>query len=306
VGTNQCFTCHRPQTDSWSATKHAHAFTNLPKKYQQDAGCLNCHVTAFGQPGGFAAGTDKDLLMVGCESCHGPGSHHIDAAKRFVLANPGEEAAIEKEMRETVTKMPSDAVCSGCHVTQSHGVHPRYDGQKIQASAVALSPQSCPAMVVPTHSNSFPSVPQGRYTVKTCGACHYDEYKRWRVEKHSDLSSKLPAKYTTDQSCASCHRIGEPTTQFANAANAGNDPHHKAIGVACEACHGPALEHVRFNRQFISGPPLTSSLEQRSRNLLRQAKPRAACVLCHADQGHKQHPTFENATGQNTQPAVPQ
>ncbi len=73
AGTNQCFQCHRPQTNSWSATRHAHAYTDLPQPYQSNAACLKCHVTGFGQPSGFVAGGDKDLLMVGCETCHGPG-----------------------------------------------------------------------------------------------------------------------------------------------------------------------------------------------------------------------------------------
>ena len=119
IGTNQCFQCHRPQTNAWSETKHAHAFTDVPKKYQNDSSCLKCHVTGFGQSSGFVAGSDKDLLMVGCEACHGPGAAHVDAAKRFVLADPGEEAKIEKEMKETITKTPSDKVCSSCHIQAS-------------------------------------------------------------------------------------------------------------------------------------------------------------------------------------------
>ena len=129
VGTNQCFTCHRPQTDTWSETKHAHALSTIPKKYQNDPGCLKCHATGFGQASGYVAGTEKDLSMVGCEACHGPGSLHIDAAKRFVLANLGEEAAIEKEMKQTIVKTPADAVCIGCHIMQAHQQHPAFDGQ---------------------------------------------------------------------------------------------------------------------------------------------------------------------------------
>ena len=107
MGTNKCYICHRRQTDAWSETKHAHAVTNVPEKYRNDPACLKCHVTAFGKEGGYASGTDKDLLMVGCEACHGPGAQHIDAAQRFVLANPGEEAKIEKEMRSTIVKTPA-------------------------------------------------------------------------------------------------------------------------------------------------------------------------------------------------------
>ena len=240
AGTNQCFTCHRPQTNTWSETKHAHSFTDVPKKYQNDPMCLNCHVTAFGQPGGYVAGTDKDLLMVGCEACHGPGAQHIDAAKRFVLADPGEEAKIEKEMRETIIKTPSDKVCIACHITQAHQMHPAYEGQRPPVtSGPDIHGNPCTPVMYgskPTAATSSYS-PSSKYTVKTCGGCHYDAYKQWRVEKHSDLFAMLPAKYQSDQSCVSCHQ------------NAGSLPkspsgqpelHHNRVGLACESCHGPA------------------------------------------------------------------
>jgi hypothetical protein len=289
VGTNQCFTCHRPQTNTWSETKHAHAFTDLPKKYQGDASCLKCHVTGFGQPAGFVAGTDKDLLMVGCETCHGPGEKHIDAAKRFVLADPGEEAKIEKELRDTIRKMPPDRVCISCHIGQAHQKHPAYDGQP--SSTTDGRKDRLSDSVVSAAYHASPAGPRAsHYTVKTCGGCHYDQYQRWRRETHADLFAMLPAKYQSDQSCVSCHR----SAGFAvMSAPSGADPHHERIGVACESCHGPALEHIRFNKQFISGPRLGPKLELAARNTIRKGKSATSCIDCHASQGHKEHPKVE-------------
>jgi hypothetical protein len=278
TGTNQCFICHRPQTDSWSESKHAQAFTSVPEAYRRDASCLKCHVTAFGELAGFVAGADKDLLMVGCESCHGPGALHIDAAKRFVLATPEEEAKVEKQMRETIVKTPTDSVCIKCHVTQAHEHHPAYYGQPQQFAHRGLGKSGAPAW----HYSG--------YSVKTCGSCHYDRYKHWTSERHSELSGRLPAKYRTDQGCAACH---PKTNAGAISPRASADPHDQRIGAACESCHGPGLEHVQFTMRFISSPALSPSQEQAARQAMRKERPKTSCIQCHVGQSHKKHPEYE-------------
>lgn len=291
-GTNECFACHRPQTDAWSETKHANAHSVLPKQYQNDSKCLKCHVTGFGEQDGFVVGTNKDLLMVGCESCHGPGSLHIDAAKRFVLANPGEEAAIEKEMRETIIKTPSDSNCTHCHTTQAHGHHPAYEGQPAAAPVDRSSVPCCAALAVA--SNVEPAViTRGRpvqYSVKTCGGCHYDRYKAWRGETHSRLASVLPARYANEKSCLACHTMdGSDIVPITLA----GDPHFGRVGTSCESCHGPALDHVHFNKRYVVGPTLGSRLEQAARDSIRKGKPNTTCIECHLIHRHKEHPPFE-------------
>jgi hypothetical protein len=291
VGTNKCYICHRRQTDAWSETKHAHAFTDVPEKYRNDPACLKCHLTAFGKEGGYTSGTDKDLLMVGCEACHGPGAQHIDAAQRFVLANPGEEAKIEKEMRSTILKTPPDTVCASCHTTQAHQPHPPYDGAPAKVAS-ALVVACDPAMSAAPHSTvaAAPVHSATRYSIKTCGGCHYDQYKQWGAEKHSELSKMLPKRYSHDPSCQNCH---PNASSVVSNPNASADSHHNWIGVACESCHGPALEHVLFNKQFISGPPLGPKLEQAARNAIRDGKPASTCVQCHIRSGHKEHVAYE-------------
>jgi hypothetical protein len=290
VGTNQCFTCHRAQADSWSETNHAQAYAHLAEKYRNDAACLNCHVTAFDEASGYVTGTEKDLLMVGCESCHGPGALHIDAAQRFLLATGAEEAKIEQEIRNTVIKTPTDAVCITCHTKQAHGSHPPYDDTLPAPGAdrgirQSNRPSSVAARMT---SAAVPTRYIPGYSVKTCGSCHYDHYLRWRTEKHSDLTAVLPGKYVADQNCRTCH----VDAGFAGSFTA-IQSHSSVIGVACESCHGPALEHVRFNVQFIHGPPLGPRLEQAARDSIRKEKPVTACVQCHLGESHKEHPQFE-------------
>jgi hypothetical protein len=290
VGTNQCFTCHRAQANDWSETNHAQAHNHLPEKYRNDAACLKCHVTAFAKPTGYVAGTEKDLLMVGCESCHGPGALHIDAAQRFLLATAADEARIEQEIRETIVKTPTDAVCVTCHTTQAHGSHPHYeDTLPAQPPSGSISQSNRPTSAT-AHMAS--ATAQTRYipgySVKTCGSCHYDQYLMWRTEKHSALAAALPAKHIADESCRACHvDAGFPGGLVSNQL----DP--ARVGVACESCHGPALEHVRFNVRFIHAPTLGPKLEQAARDSIRRGRPASTCVQCHVGQSHKEHPQIE-------------
>ncbi len=144
--------------------------------------------------------------MVGCEACHGPGARHVDAAQRFVLANPGEEAKIEQEMRATIVKTPPDTVCAACHKVQAHQKHPAYDGPSSSKDKSTPVVVCDPALSIAPRLTSTARMPSSsRYSTKTCGGCHYVQYKQWSTEKHSALSWMLPAKYLNDQSCQNCH-----------------------------------------------------------------------------------------------------
>ena len=81
VGGEQCLHCHRDAADSWRSTKHAGAVATLRTQGQAESlDCLACHSTGLLVEGGYDP-LEPDLLMaaVGCENCHGPGSHHIEA-----------------------------------------------------------------------------------------------------------------------------------------------------------------------------------------------------------------------------------
>lgn len=89
VGSAACARCHEGIYQSWRATPHAQALRTLRRlEYAHDPECLTCHVQGptrlpdgrFTWPtSGF---TDPDesahLGGVGCESCHGPGSRHVE------------------------------------------------------------------------------------------------------------------------------------------------------------------------------------------------------------------------------------
>jgi len=79
VGAAACGACHPEQLRQWAASKHARALASLERKRQEvNPECVKCHVTAYGEVGGYRPGPagGVDLGNVQCEACHGFGREH--------------------------------------------------------------------------------------------------------------------------------------------------------------------------------------------------------------------------------------
>jgi hypothetical protein len=74
--------CHSTQFTAWTESKHSRALENLEAKDPKRAGlaeCIRCHTVGFGFEGGYSPGGAPEVLgAVGCESCHGPASNHLE------------------------------------------------------------------------------------------------------------------------------------------------------------------------------------------------------------------------------------
>lgn len=81
LGLGACQSCHVEQFDVYAKTRHSHAYATLSaQSVHRDTNCVGCHVTGFGEAGGFPGvrlrGASVDLIDVQCEACHGPGKDH--------------------------------------------------------------------------------------------------------------------------------------------------------------------------------------------------------------------------------------
>jgi hypothetical protein len=79
AGTPACISCHPSAAKIWDQTAHSQAFASLAgKKAEADPNCIGCHTVGFGTASGYQRQMQGSrLASVGCESCHGPGSLHV-------------------------------------------------------------------------------------------------------------------------------------------------------------------------------------------------------------------------------------
>lgn len=114
VGPSACKKCHFKEYKSWQAMKHAEAFASLPADKKADPECVKCHVTGYGEAGGYTSEADTpDMLNVSCEMCHGPGSEHAAFAKENKDKVKTDEA-VKKELTSKIEKHLTNA-CIRCH-----------------------------------------------------------------------------------------------------------------------------------------------------------------------------------------------
>ena len=121
VGNEACADCHGAAMEVLEKSKHFDAWKVLLERekkeeipYTQNPDCVSCHSMGYGEKGGFVnAKKSKDLVSVGCESCHGPGSKHVDAMEN--LPPDTELADIEAALKKGALIKANSAGCYVCH-----------------------------------------------------------------------------------------------------------------------------------------------------------------------------------------------
>ena len=85
VGSKACKECHEDEYNNFTNyAKKARSYEHIMKMRkdvteEEFRGCLKCHTTGYGEPGGFVS-VEKtpELKEAGCEVCHGSGSKHCN------------------------------------------------------------------------------------------------------------------------------------------------------------------------------------------------------------------------------------
>lgn len=80
TGSESCSACHAEDYAIWQKSGHARAFEALLyRQSDADPNCIACHTIGFGSESGYRRDfAGKRMTHVGCESCHGPGSTHVE------------------------------------------------------------------------------------------------------------------------------------------------------------------------------------------------------------------------------------
>lgn len=101
VGSEVCGDCHEESYEIWEKSKHSKAWETLEKaegkRYPWPIthypDCISCHTDGYGYESGFInPEKTPELGGVGCESCHGPGSVHIEeeTPESIIRSEPGD------------------------------------------------------------------------------------------------------------------------------------------------------------------------------------------------------------------------
>jgi hypothetical protein len=127
AGSEACKSCHEEDFRAWKKSKHAEAWKSLVRKdAQYNPDCQRCHVTGYGEWGGFATvrGT-PNRIEVGCESCHGMSQAHCK--------NTSIRTQFAEQSRDR---------CRHCHDRENS---PRFDYETYWAKIQHGKPAAAPA-----------------------------------------------------------------------------------------------------------------------------------------------------------------
>lgn len=107
IGDNakKCAMCHKDQVAAWSKWEMSKSWDKLSDEEKKKDECIKCHVTGYGQEGGWVS-FEKTPQLVGvqCEACHGPMGAHMKVPMT------------DAEGRKAATKTPDEKNCLLCHI----------------------------------------------------------------------------------------------------------------------------------------------------------------------------------------------
>jgi hypothetical protein len=244
----------------------------------ESSNCQNCHgsqiaVTYDAQQRRYE--THYQSLTINCESCHGPGKHHIE-----IVSKPGFENLTDVGMEPlaTLSKDRSLAVCFQCHATKDViREEPYLPGAPLENYFSLKLPIFEEAFTVDGRVRDFGYQSTHLFSdcylngSMTCVDCHDPHSQRYR-----DVFGKPLAGRFDNGQCTSCHA--------SKAVKPEAHSHHKAEspGNACVACHMPYLQHqsvgerLMFARSDHSIPIPRPEFDQR-------IGIENACQKCHRD-----------------------
>ena len=228
--------------------------------YVGEAKCLECHDEQRrgyeGSPHHRVSDPRSPAAKEGCESCHGPGSRHID--------DPGANPL------KVFTKLPPEQVNATCTTCHNRGEHALWDGSQHEARRLACT--TCHSV----HDYKSPTKQLKEKTqAAVCAPCH-----REKIAK-VDRSGHMPVREGKLE-CTTCHNIhGATNVRLLRKGD--------SIAELCTSCHadkrGPYLwEHPPSRDGCVTCHDPHGSSNER----MLVAKPPILCQRCHV---HTRHPS---------------
>lgn len=273
----ECAICHAAVTAKWAQTNHATALSKVMDGEGADhfaARCVSCHSTGYeagAENGGFAdkaadegwvlppvdslkpGGWDKmkagfpntaKMANVQCESCHGPGSAHVQGGQK-----------VDNKM---VSNLMSDA-CAKCHDSGSHHVLPyQWDnsghGNPVDESGRADCAKCHVGGGFIDYINGVPdSLARTDYVPISCATCHdphsADNAHQVRTSKPVTLMNGVEYDHGAGNLCANCHRSRRDVRTYVNKYASRFGPHYGAQAEMIQGTGG-----VEYDKPMQSSP----------------------------------------------------
>jgi predicted CXXCH cytochrome family protein len=239
--------------------------------------CITCHTTGFDKR--YDAAADRfdsrwHEVNVSCQSCHGPGSRHVEWADRHAAGDAAAAAAFPRRGLAADAKTPRVQVeiCAACHSRRS----------ELTARPVPGEPHLDHYLPALLREGLYHADGQQLDEVFVVGSFRQSRMYRMGVgctnchDPHS-AKPKLPGNAL----CLQCHDT-KPNAAFPSAAGRFDSPqhhHHPADspGARCTACHMPAKNYM------IVQPRPDHSLRIPRPDLSVTLGTPNACNQCHGD-----------------------
>jgi hypothetical protein len=206
-----------------------------------DNNCAGCHFTAYEVGGDSAAGWSAravadlggafdydgdgstELINVGCESCHGPGSEHLNDPMKGYIVSPG-----------SLTPSRASAICGSCH-SRPLGIGAGMTGLPLSADDQMPPPGIRRAAFALDHTTQVSGAPEDFFSSGDAAA-HYQQYSGHLQSRHY----RNPSRIAT---CIGCH------SPHANFDDVYGDAISENLNPVCTFCHSSeqfltVLEHV--------------------------------------------------------------
>ena len=121
IGDNatKCKMCHKDQVAAWEKWAMAKSWDKLSDEEKKKEECIKCHVTGYGQEGGWVSfEKTPNLAGIQCEACHGPAGNHMKVPMT------------DKDKRKATMAVPDEATCLKCHVKEGNPNFKDFDYKK--------------------------------------------------------------------------------------------------------------------------------------------------------------------------------